>query len=69
MEKYTFKTNLKCNGCIAAIKPGLDAIPDIQKWQVDLQSPDRVLEIEASTDVTLLVEESVKKAGYEISRL
>lgn len=69
MEKYAYKTNLKCNGCINAIKPGLDAIPEIQNWQVDLQSPDRVLEIEASKDVTLLVEESVKKAGYEISRL
>lgn len=69
MEKLRFKTSLKCNGCIRAITPGLENIPEIKEWQVDLESADRVLEVDSENDVSSQVIESVKKAGYEISRL
>ncbi len=69
MEKLLFKTSLKCNGCINAIRPGMDSITGIEQWKVDLESSDKVLEVESSGDVSERVLESVKKAGYEISRL
>ena len=69
MEKLLFKTSLKCNGCINAIKPGIESIAGIEQWKVDLESPDKVLEVESTGYVSALVLESVKKAGYEISRL
>ena len=69
MEKLLFKTSLRCNGCIRAITPGIESIPEVQNWKVDLDSADKLLEVEASNDVTAKVLENVKKAGYEINRL
>lgn len=69
METLKFKTSLKCGGCIKAITPGLNSMKTIEKWSVDLENPDKVLEVEASEDISELVIESVKKAGYLISQL
>jgi len=69
MKTIRFKTNLKCGGCVKAITPGLESLNIIDTWSVDLENPDRVLEIKASVDVSEQVIESVKKAGYQISRL
>lgn len=69
MQKILFKTSLKCNGCVNAIKPGMDSIQDVHSWNVLLDTDNKVLEVEADNDVTEQVLESVKKAGYEISRL
>jgi len=69
METLRFKTSLKCGGCIKAITPGLESLNSIEKWPVDLESPDKVLKVEAPEDISDQVIDSVKKAGYLISRL
>ena len=69
METLRFKTSLKCGGCIKAITPGLESINNIEKWSVDLENPDSLLEVISLTDISEKVIESVKKAGYQISRL
>jgi copper chaperone len=69
MESLKFKTSLKCNGCINAIKPGLDKMEGIDSWSVDLESPDKVLTVVADSAKAEEVINSVKKAGYEISKL
>ena len=69
METLRFKTSLKCGGCVNSITPGLESMKTIEKWSVDLESPDKVLEVVAAEDITDEVIESVKKAGYVISRL
>ncbi len=66
MESIKFKTNLKCNGCIAAVKPSLDAIDGLVKWEVDLSTPDRILTTEVnSADVNDKIVTAFKAAGYE----
>lgn len=69
MTTLRFKTSLKCGGCVKAITPGLESLNIIEKWTVDLESPDKVLEVEAPEDISEKVMDSVKKAGYTISRL
>ena len=69
MKTLRFKTSLKCGGCVNAIKPGLESLIKIEKWSVDLESPDKVLEVESNEDISAEVMESVKKAGYVISQL
>ena len=69
METIRFKTNLKCSGCVNAITPGRESLNLIKKWSVDLQDPDKILEVNSNEDITELVTEAVKKAGYQISRL
>ena len=69
MSTFRFKTNLKCGGCIRAITPGLEKLNIVDSWHVDLENPDKILEIVAPQDISDQVIESVKKAGYQISRL
>ena len=69
METLRFKTNLKCGGCIKAITPGLESMNSIDSWNVDLENPDKILEVSAPQDISEQIIESVKKAGYQISRL
>jgi len=69
MEILRFKTNLKCNGCIRAITPSIESLKSIENWKVDLENPDKTLEIEAAEDISNSVIECVRKAGYQISRL
>jgi copper chaperone len=68
METLQFKTNIKCGGCIATVTPFLDGDQEIEKWQVDLESADRILTVETNLsgdDVT----EIVKKAGYNAEEI
>ncbi len=69
METLRFKTSLKCGGCVRTITPGLESLTNIEKWSVDLENPDKILEVTAPADVADQVIESVKKAGFQISRL
>jgi copper chaperone len=69
METLRFKTSLKCGGCIKAITPGLESLKSIEKWSVDLEQQDKVLEVVSPEDISEQIIESVKKAGYQISRL
>lgn len=66
MKTILLKTNLKCNGCIAAVKPALDSIEGLDKWEVDLTTADKVLKAEVTTDaVTEKIIEAFKIKGYE----
>ncbi len=70
MKQLRFKTNLKCNGCIAAVKSSLDSIAGLTKWEVDLTAPDRTLTVETdSENVTEQIVSAFKRAGYEAVRL
>ncbi len=68
MKKMLFRTNLKCSGCIAAVKPVLDAKAGEGKWQVDLSDPQRLLIIEADVDEDTVIT-SLAKAGYKAEKL
>lgn len=62
MSTFQFKTNIKCGGCVATVTPFLTT-EGIEKWEVDLQNPDRVLTVDtekSAAEVAKLVQE----AGY-----
>jgi len=68
METLKFKTNIKCGGCIATVTPFLNGDENIENWQVDLESADRILTVEtvhSADEVT----ELVKKAGYNAEEI
>ncbi len=70
MNKFKFKSNIKCGGCIATVTPLFNSEPRIEHWEVDLNSADKVLTITSSASdidkVKLLVEETIGAAGYKI---
>lgn len=65
MKTFKFKTNLKCNHCVAKVKTQLDNAEEILRWSVDLKNPDRILTVEAHDEkVVELVERILADAGY-----
>ena len=67
MEKYQFKTNIKCGACVSAVTPHLNEAVGEDHWQVDLASPDRILTVDAENEQQ--VQEAVKKAGYQAEKV
>jgi copper chaperone len=70
METIKFKTTIKCSGCVATVTPGLNETVGANNWQVDLQSPDKVLTV--NTDDTSKEKEVIQKlqeAGYKAEKI
>ena len=66
MDAVTFKTNIKCSGCIAQATPFLDKVAGKNNWEVDTSNPDKILRVE--TDENISKEDIVKavsEAGYK----
>ncbi len=68
MTSYKFKTSLKCNGCVAAIKPGMEAINGIEKWTVNLGNPGSELQVEGKPGLEQTIVNTVQSAGYKIEQ-
>lgn len=70
MKTLRFKTNLKCAGCMYAIKPYMDNIEGIQAWDVDLNSPDKIVEVKTETadpeQIRKAIEKGISEAGYTV---
>jgi len=65
METVKFKTNIKCSGCIATVTPALNELVGQDKWEVDLQSPDKILTISTDEASTQDIKQAVEKVGYK----
>ena len=63
-----FKTNLRCGACVQTIEPFLDRIDGVERWNVDLQDPDRVLSV-YGTVAPELVAAALDQAGYTAEHL
>jgi len=68
MNTLKFKTNLKCAGCMYAIKPYMDNLGGIESWDVDLDSPDKIVKVVTNTatadEIKEAIEKAIKEAGY-----
>ena len=64
MNTLKFKTNVRCDNCVAKIKPYLDEKSNIKKWEVDLTIPERILTVEGDEVKPVEVKEALSKAGY-----
>jgi copper chaperone len=65
METFKFKTNIKCGGCVAGLTPHLDRIAGVKNWEVALQHPDRILTVEADTDLNEnVITAALAQAGF-----
>lgn len=68
-EIMTFKTNINCSGCVAQVTPSLDNAEGICHWDVDTNSPDKILTVHSEGITEEEVIASVKKAGFNIEKL
>ena len=68
METLKFKTNIKCGACVATVTPFLNEDNAIENWNVDLQSPERILKVGTSKTPSEIAE-LMKKAGYNAEEI
>ncbi|MCE7071737.1 heavy-metal-associated domain-containing protein [Dyadobacter alkalitolerans] len=68
METLKFKTNIKCGACVATVTPFLNEDNAVENWNVDLQSPERILKVETSKTPQEIAE-LMKKAGYNAEEI
>lgn len=69
MEVLKFKTNIKCDGCIAKITPALNRIRQVQRWAVDLKDSDKILTVEGEHIETGEIVHSLSEAGYYAEKI
>ena len=67
METIKFKTNIKCEACVAKVKPHLDAAENVENWEVDLKDPERTLTVTLKSNAADNVLKALEKAGYQAS--
>jgi copper chaperone CopZ len=73
MKTIKFKSSLKCSGCVSAIKPFMDSVPEIDSWSVDLNNPDKVIEIhtlkEYDNSLSDKISKGISKIGYTTEKI
>ncbi len=65
MKQYQFKTNINCGGCVAKVKPVLNADTQIKEWNVDTANPAKLLTVETENLSEDQVKNLVEKAGFK----
>lgn len=66
MQTLKFKTNIKCGGCVAGVSPHLNKLENIEKWEVNIENPDKILTVEAAAGVDAQdVIDAVEQAGFK----
>jgi len=68
MTDKKFKTSIKCSGCVDKVTPFLNEAVGTGTWEVDLNSPVKILTIHAEVDSTK-VTKAMERAGYRAEEL
>ncbi|OQP62452.1 heavy metal transport/detoxification protein [Niastella vici] len=70
METVKFKTTIKCGGCVATVTPYLNEAVGANNWNVDLQSPDKVLTVNTGQqEKEAEVIKKLQEAGYKAEKI
>ncbi|WP_374165185.1 heavy-metal-associated domain-containing protein [Arcticibacter sp. MXS-1] len=70
MNRYAFKTNINCSGCVEKVTPAINKLQGVISWEVDTNNPSKILNVEAEDGVPAeAVEEVVKGVGFNIEKL
>lgn len=64
MKTFQFKTNIKCDGCLATVSPFLNGLEEIRKWDVNILTPEKILTVETTSPDAGEILAAVRKAGF-----
>lgn len=67
-KSLKFKTNINCSGCVAQVKPSLDAAHGVERWEVDTNNKNKILTVEGEDLSEQSVIAAVQKAGFKIDK-
>lgn len=62
-----FTTNLRCDACVATLKPHLDRVASIDRWEVDTSVPEKILTVEGDRPNEESIRAAVASAGYKVT--
>jgi copper chaperone len=65
MKTLKFKSNIKCSSCIAKVAGVLNATEGINKWEVDIYTPEKILTVETDHLEPSDIQEAIERAGYK----
>lgn len=68
METLKFKTDIKCAGCLEKVTPHLNKTAGEDNWEVDVQTPQKILTVIGETNESR-IKEAVKKAGFKAEKV
>lgn len=68
LKSLQFKTNIKCGGCISTVTPFLEKVVGIEKWSVDTDHPEKIMTVEAVSDISEAIMTAIQEAGYKIEK-
>ncbi len=68
-NKFQFKTNINCGGCVASVKPHLEKAEGIGEWSVDITDKDKILTVESDGITEEQVLDIIHKAGFKAEPL
>lgn len=66
MKTLQFKTNINCNNCIRSVTGFLNEVASIEKWEVDIENPDKLLTVQGEQVTLEEVVNAVEEAGFDI---
>ena len=69
MNKFKFKSNIKCIGCLKKVALHLSTTRGMVNWDVELKHPNRILTVEGNHLTAEQIEAVVRKAGYKIEQI
>ena len=72
MNQIQFKTNINCGGCIKSVTPFLNALEEIDAWQVDTAVAEKILTVEtelSQIEIEQKVITAVSSAGFTIQKI
>ena len=64
-----FKTNIKCDGCIATVTPILDDAVGAGNWNVDIGGPLRILTVENVEISPTEIKTGLATVGYQAEEI
>jgi copper chaperone len=69
MKTLKFKTNIKCEGCVAKVTPILNEKVGEDNWEVNIQTLEKTLTVVSDDADENTVISAVKEAGFNAERI
>lgn len=64
MNSYTFKTKLKCGGCVSSLLLIMNEVKGIKNWNIGMEDENRKLTVYTNSLIENDIIKMVSKIGY-----
>jgi copper chaperone len=65
LKTIKLKTTINCSSCVATVTPVLNMLDNVDEWQVDTSTDDKILTVELDDSDIQSVIKALKEAGYK----